>query len=39
MENKEKPIPFFKRVKDIEKRLDKLEAKINTILLVLKSRG
>lgn len=39
MENKEKPTPFLKRVKDIEKRLDKLEAKINTILLVLKSRG
>lgn len=37
MENK--PTPFLKRVSDLEKKVEKLEAKINTILSVLKNRG
>lgn len=35
----EKQTPFLKRVNDLEKQVAKLEAKINTILLALKSRG
>lgn len=37
MENK--PTPFLKRVSDLEKKVEKLEAKIKTILSVLKNRG
>ena len=37
MENK--PTPFLKRVSDLEKKVEKLEVKINTILSVLKNRG
>lgn len=35
----EKQTPFLKRVNDLEKKVEKLETKINTILLALKSRG
>lgn len=37
--NEQKPTPFLKRVNDLEKQVAKLKAKINTILLALKSRG
>lgn len=35
----EKPTPFLKRVNELEKKIEQLERKINTILLALKSRG
>lgn len=38
-EKTEKQTPFLKRVNDLEKQVAKLESKINTILLALKSRG
>ena len=39
MENKEnKPTPFLKRVSDLENKVEKLESKINTILMALKTR-
>lgn len=39
MEEAEKQTPFLKRVSDLEKKVSRLETKINTILLALKSRG
>lgn len=36
--NEQKPTPFLKRVSDLEKKVDKLESKINAILNSLKSR-
>ena len=36
--NEQKPTPFLKRVSDLEKKVDKLESKINVILNSLKSR-
>ena len=37
--NEQKPTPFLKRVNDLEKKVEKLENKISTILMALKSRG
>ena len=36
--NEQKPTPFLKRVSELEKKVDKLESKINAILNSLKSR-
>lgn len=35
----EKPTPFLKRIKELESKVESLEQKIKTILLVLKTRG
>lgn len=37
-EKTEKQTPFLKRIKELEIKVEKLESKINTILLALKSR-
>lgn len=34
----EKPTPFLKRVNELEKKVDSLEAKLNIILSALKTR-
>ena len=34
----DKPTPFLKRVNDLEKKVDSIEHKLNTILLALKTR-
>lgn len=34
----EKPTPFLKRVNELEKKVEQLDKKMNTILMALKSR-
>lgn len=34
----EKPTPFLKRVNELEKRVERIEIKLNSILSVLKAR-
>ncbi len=35
----DKPTPFLKRVKDLEKKVERIESKLNVILSALKTRG